>query len=35
MAGFRDAKPVLAAPHPRVLEEVAYPTDGDCWSGLN
>ena len=25
----RDAKSVLAAPHPLVLEEVAYPSDGE------
>jgi tRNA pseudouridine38-40 synthase len=27
LAGIRDAKSVLAAPHPLVLEEVAYPSD--------
>jgi hypothetical protein len=27
MAGVRHAKSVLAAPHPLVLEDVAYPTD--------
>ncbi len=25
----RDARSVLAAPHPLVLEEVAYPSDGE------
>jgi tRNA pseudouridine38-40 synthase len=29
LAKKRDAKSVLAAPHPLVLEEVAYPTDGE------
>jgi len=28
LARQRDARSVLAAPHPLVLEEVAYPTDG-------
>ena len=28
-AGVRDAKSVLAAPHPLILEEVAYPSDGE------
>lgn len=29
LAGVRDAKSVLAAPHPLVLEEVAYPADSE------
>lgn len=29
LAGVRDAKSVLAAPHPLVLEEVAYPSDAE------
>jgi len=29
LAQVRDAKSVLAAPHPLVLEEVAYPSDGE------
>lgn len=29
LAQKRDAKSVLAAPHPLVLEEVAYPSDGE------
>ena len=29
LARKRDAKSVLAAPHPLVLEEVAYPSDGE------
>ncbi len=29
LAGVRDAKSVLAAPHPLVLEEVHYPDDAD------
>lgn len=29
LAGVRDAKSVLAAPHPLVLEEVAYPSDSE------
>ncbi|MGO4856114.1 tRNA pseudouridine synthase A [Arthrobacter sp. 2MCAF14] len=29
LAGVRDAKSVLAAPHPLVLEEVAYPSDDE------
>lgn len=28
-AGVRDAKSVLAAPHPLILEEVAYPSDDE------
>jgi tRNA pseudouridine38-40 synthase len=29
LAKKRDAKSVLAAPHPLVLEEVAYPSDDE------
>lgn len=32
LAGVRDAKSVLAAPHPLVLEEVAYPSDSELFA---
>lgn len=32
LAGVRDAKSVLAAPHPLVLEEVAYPSDAELFA---
>lgn len=32
LAGVRDAKSVLAAPHPLVLEEVAYPFDAELFA---
>ena len=32
LAGVRDAKSVLAAPHPLVLEEVAYPSDDELFA---
>ena len=36
LARKRDARSVLAAPHPLVLEEVAYPSDERaCWPGPN
>ncbi|GAB3567930.1 tRNA pseudouridine(38-40) synthase TruA [Arthrobacter alkaliphilus] len=32
LAGVRDAKSVLAAPHPLILEEVAYPSDAELFA---